>query len=162
MYTAESVVVWSYILRFWYWGGVYRPLFLQFREYKQTSDVLGSSVDDICLDHFGKCFIYSIWKYSVVVNLVMVHRLWKMTRENWFMHELSFHKFRERTNIDLDLWPSDPWTTGFPLQPNMGVWTTFEEGRARRSGVIDRKWKGNRRTDRYVQNNMLSYLKGAL
>jgi len=21
MYTAESVVVWSYILRFWYWGG---------------------------------------------------------------------------------------------------------------------------------------------
>ena len=30
----------------------------------------------------------------------------------------------------------------------MAVWTNFEDGRSRRSGVIDRKQKGYRRTDR--------------
>jgi len=35
-----------------------------------------------------------------------------------------------------------------PLLPKMDVWTKFEEGRLRRSGVIDRKRKSYRRTDR--------------
>jgi len=40
---------------------------------------------------------------------------------------------------DIDLWPSDPSIYRVPLLPKMDVWTKFEEGRLRRSQVIDRK-----------------------
>ena len=40
---------------------------------------------------------------------------------------------------DLDLWPSDSSIDRDSLLPKMDVWTKFEEGRSRRSRVIDRK-----------------------
>ena len=49
-----------------------------------------------------------------------------------------------------------------PLLPMMDVWTNFEDGRSRRSGVIDRKQKGYRRTDRQTsaKQNALFFSKG--
>ena len=48
---------------------------------------------------------------------------------------------------DLDLLPNDPQINRIHLLPMMDVWTKFEEGRSRRSPVIDRKRKGYRRMD---------------
>jgi len=42
----------------------------------------------------------------------------------------------------------DPKINRIPLLSRMEVWTKFEEGRSRRSRVIDRKQKGYRCTDR--------------
>jgi len=45
------------------------------------------------------------------------------------------------------------------LLPRMDLWYKCEEGRSRRSRVIDRKRKGYIRTDRHVQSNMPSLLR---
>jgi len=68
---------------------------------------------------------------------------------------------------DLDLWPNYASIKTVSLLPKMDVWTKFEKGRSRRSRAIDRKPKGNRRTDRqthpqtnrHVQSNMPSLLR---
>ena len=49
---------------------------------------------------------------------------------------------------DLDLWRSAPKIKWVHLLIKMDVWTKFEKGRSRRSGVIDQKRKGYRLTDR--------------
>ena len=60
---------------------------------------------------------------------------------------------------DLDLWPSDSITNRVPLLPSSDVWwTKFEEGRWRRSPVIDQKRKDYRQTDRHMHSTMPSLL----
>ena len=49
---------------------------------------------------------------------------------------------------DLDLWRSAPKIKWVHLLSKMDVWTKFEKGRSRRSGVIDQKRNGYRLTDR--------------
>ena len=49
---------------------------------------------------------------------------------------------------DLDLWRSAPKIKWVHLLTKMDVWTKFEKGRSRRSGVIDQKRNGYRLTDR--------------
>ena len=48
---------------------------------------------------------------------------------------------------DLDLCPCNHKINRVHLLPWTNVWTKFDEGRSRRSRVIDLKWKGYRRTD---------------
>ena len=43
---------------------------------------------------------------------------------------------------ELDPWPSDASINRVPLLPRMDMWDKFEEGRSRRSRVIDWKQKG--------------------
>jgi len=40
----------------------------------------------------------------------------------------------------LTWWPLTQWPQIKPLLPGTDVWTKFEEGRSRRSRVIDRNW----------------------
>jgi len=41
---------------------------------------------------------------------------------------------------DLDFWPSDLKVIRIHMLPTMDVWTRYEEGRSRRSQVIDKFW----------------------